>query len=91
MNTTSELEKCKNDIVYFIEHYTIDTNGNHIKLNSYQKEYLRYLQNNKLSNIDIQNINTNLYYINNRNTYRDKAYAYIRAYKQITGNKKYLR
>ena len=58
MNTTNELEKCKNDIVYFIEHYTIDTNGNHIKLNNYQKEYLRYLQNkylqnNKLSNTDI--------------------------------------
>ena len=40
----SELEKCKNDIVYFVEYYIVDTKGNHIKLHNYQKEYLRYLQ-----------------------------------------------
>ena len=81
----TELEKCKNDIVYFIEHYTIDTNGNPIKLLNYQKNYLRYLQENS---IDIQKTNHNLIYIHSRNTYKDKVYAYIRAYNQFIGNTK---
>lgn len=81
----SEVEKCKNDIVYFVEHYVVDTKGNHIKLHNYQKEYLRYLQENS---IDIQKTNHNLIYIHSRNIYKDKAYAYIRAYNQFIGNTK---
>ena len=81
----TELEKCKNDIIYFVEHYVIDTKGNHIKLNNYQKEYLKYLQEN---NIDIQKTNYNLIYIHSRNIYKDKAYAYIKAYYQFIGNTK---
>lgn len=82
----SELEKCKNDIVYFVEHYVVDTKGNHIKLHNYQKEYLRYLQEKQLTSKDISNINHNLIYIHSRNIYKDKANAYIRAYNQFVRN-----
>ena len=73
----AELEKCKNDIVYFVENYIVDTNGNPIKLRNYQKEYLRYLKENSS---DIQKANHNLIYIHSRNIFKDKAYAYISAY-----------
>lgn len=83
----TELEKCKNDIIYFVEHYVIDTKGNHIKLNNYQKEYLRYLHNKQVNSEEIQKINDNLAYIHSRNIFKDKANAYIRAYKEFRRNK----
>lgn len=83
----TELEKCKNDIIYFVEHYVIDTKGNHIKLNNYQKEYLRYLQNKQVNSEEIQKINDNLVYIHSRNIFQNKAYEYIRAYKEFRRNK----
>lgn len=40
----NEIEKCKNDIQYFIENYcTID--GEHMKLNDYQIEMLKNFDN----------------------------------------------
>ena len=83
----TELEKCKNDIVYFVEHYMIDTKCNHIKLNNYQKEYLRYLQNKQVNSEEIPKINDNLVYIHSRNIFQNKAYEYIRAYKEFRRNK----
>lgn len=34
-----ELDRCKNDILYFIEYYCL-INGAHIKLKDYQKDIL---------------------------------------------------
>lgn len=34
-----ELDRCKNDILYFLEHYCL-INGVHIKLKDYQKDML---------------------------------------------------
>lgn len=39
----SEILKCRNDIMYFIEHYVKLPNGSKIVLKDWQKEYLKHL------------------------------------------------
>ena len=44
-----ELNKCKKDSVYFIEHYIKDINGKSIKLSDIQKKFLYFLYSLKFS------------------------------------------
>ena len=37
-----EINKCKNDIIYFIEHYC-KVNNNSIKLKDYQIAFIKYM------------------------------------------------
>lgn len=73
----NELEKCKNDIVYFVENYIVDNNGNHIKLYDYQKFYLRYLQNNENKPIAI---------LNSRSIFKNQAIKLMKSYQEFIKN-----
>lgn len=73
-----ELEKCKKDIIYFVEHY-LTINKKHIKLNNAQKNFIQFL-----NNVNYLNLQHNLIYIHSRNTYNKTANAYIRAYQEFT-------
>lgn len=45
----TELEKCKNNVKYFIEKYCT-INGEHIRLKDYQIKFLNYLKNKNYGN-----------------------------------------
>ena len=73
----NELEKFKNDIIYFVENYIVDDNGNHIKLHNYQKFYLRYLQNNK---------NKAIIVLNSRSIFKNQAIKLMKSYQEFIKN-----
>lgn len=55
-----ELDKCKQDPVYFIEKYCT-VNGEHIKLNGFQKGFIRNLLPNYLKEHKTIFLNTKFY------------------------------